>query len=194
MGPLTIRLALATLLRIMITGNPAFGAPWSTLLKAVTAVAVVTLVAVGLVFLTLFPRELEAGLPLDFALLTVLSSLFGSALFVVRGYGLEPGVLLVRRLLWSTRIPLDGLARAWTDPTAMKGSLRLFGNGGLFVFAGLFSNRKLGRYRAFATEPRNAVVLKLSNRTVVVTPDRPAEFLQALPLFSPQVKIGEEKG
>lgn len=174
----------------MITGNSAFGAPWSTLLKAVTVFAVAILGTVGGVFLTVFPREAAAGLPFAFAMFAIFSSLLGSALFVVRGYELEPNVLLIRRLLWSTRIPLDDLTGAWADQTAMKGSLRLFGNGGLFVFAGLFTNRKLGRYRAFATEPRNAVVLRFAKRTVVVTPDRPLDFLQALPLFCPQVKTG----
>jgi hypothetical protein len=177
----------------MITSNTAFAAPWSTLLKLATGFSVAILAAVGLVFLTVFPRELSAGLPFSFAMLSVLGSLLGSALFVVRGYELEPGVLLVRRLLWSTRIPLDNLTRAWADETAMRGSLRLFGNGGLFVFAGLFTNRKLGRYRAFATQPRNSVVLKFPDRTVVVTPDRPLEFLQVLPLFCPQVKIEQSR-
>ena len=175
----------------MNTGSYTFGAPWSTLLKVTTVFSVAILAGVGFVFVTVFPREVAAEVPYYFAMLAVFGSLLGSALFVVRGYELEPNALLVRRLLWSTRIPLDKLTSAWADETAMKGSLRLFGNGGLFVFAGLFTNRKLGRYRAFATQPRNSVVLKFSNRTVVVTPDRPVEFLQALPYFCPQVKIGE---
>jgi hypothetical protein len=175
----------------MMTSGNAFGAPWSTLLKIATGFSVVVLAGVGITFVTVFPRDLAAGLPFSFAMLSIFGTVLGSALFVVRGYELEPNVLLVRRLLWSTRIPLDNLTNAWADPTAMKKSLRLFGNGGLFVFAGLFTNRKLGRYRAFATQPRNSVVLKLSNRTVVVTPDRPRDFLQALPLFCPRVKIGE---
>lgn len=176
----------------MNTRSNAFGAPWSTLLKGVTAFAVAILMAVGIVFLTVFPRQMDAGrLPFALAMAGIFSSLLGSALFVVRGYELEPNVLLIRRLFWSTRIPLDNLANAWADPAATKGSLRLFGNGGLFVFAGLFTNRKLGRYRAFATEPRNAVVLRFPDRTVVVTPDRPSQFLQALQLFLPQVRLEE---
>ncbi|HEX3126953.1 MAG TPA: PH domain-containing protein [Thermoanaerobaculia bacterium] len=174
----------------MINSNSSFGAPWSTLLKIMTAFAVAILAIVGFVFVTEFPREVAAEIPFYFAMLAVSGAFLGSAFFVVRGYELEPNVLLVRRLLWSTKIPLDNLTNAWADETAMKGSLRLFGNGGLFVFAGLFTNRKLGRYRAFATQPRNSVVLKFTNRTVVVTPDRPVEFLQALSMFCPQVKTG----
>jgi hypothetical protein len=174
----------------MITSSNAFGAPWSTLLKIATIFSLVVLIGVGIIFIKVFPRGLGAELPSTYVMLSVFVTFFGSVLFVVRGYELEPNVLLVRRLLWSTRIPLDNLTNAWADETAMKGSMRLFGNGGMFVFAGIFTNRKLGRYRAFATQPRNSVVLRFSNRTVVVTPDRPLEFLQTLSLFCPQVKMG----
>jgi Bacterial PH domain len=188
--PWVLTMEAIILLTTMITSSNAFGAPWSTLLKVATAFSVVVLAGVGITFITVVPRDLAAGLPFSFAMLSVFGTFSGSALFVVRGYEIEPNVLLVRRLLWSTRIPLDNLTNAWADETAMKGSLRLFGNGGLFVFAGLFTNRKLGRYRAFATQPRNSVVLKFTNRTLVVTPDRPLEFLQTLSLFYPQVKMG----
>ena len=50
---------------------------------------------------------------------------------------------------------------------------RLCGIGGLFVFCGLFWSRKLGRYRAYITDPRRAVVLRFGNKVVVVTPDEP---------------------
>ncbi len=52
----------------------------------------------------------------------------------------------------------------------MKGSIRTFGNGGLFCFSGRFRNRKLGSYRAFATDPKLAVVLRFPDKIVVVTP------------------------
>jgi len=73
----------------------------------------------------------------------------------------------------------------------MKGSLRLFGNGGLFSSSGLFWNRRLGRYRAFATDPGNAVVLEFPDRTLVVTPESPSGFLAALKLYRPYARIGE---
>ncbi len=71
----------------------------------------------------------------------------------------------------------DGLTQA---PTAMAGSLRIAGNGGLFSFTGWFWSRRLGRYRAFVTDPARSVVLKFSDRTVVVSPDVPEEFVAAL--------------
>jgi hypothetical protein len=59
----------------------------------------------------------------------------------------------------------------------MRGSLRLLGNGGLFSFSGEFWNRRLGRYRALATDPSRAVVLRYPGRTIVITPHDPQQFI-----------------
>jgi len=59
----------------------------------------------------------------------------------------------------------------------MRGSLRLFGNGGLFAITGWFWNRKLGRYRAFATDPARAVVLRYATRRILLTPDDVQKFI-----------------
>lgn len=75
---------------------------------------------------------------------------------------------------------LTDLQSVEVDPRAMTKSIRLIGNGGLFCFAGLFKNKHLGKYRAFATNPRNAVVLRFSHRTVVVTPEEPESFAEAI--------------
>jgi hypothetical protein len=174
----------------MISASVAFGAPWSTSLKILTVLSIAILASVCVAFAVLFPRHAAAGIPFLFAMFAVVASFCGSALFMVRGYEVEAGDLLIRRLLWTTRLPLEDLTAAWADPAAMRGSIRLFGNGGLFVFAGLFTNRKLGRYRAFATQPQHSVVLRFSHRTVVVTPDRPHDFLQTVSVHCPQARIG----
>jgi hypothetical protein len=66
------------------------------------------------------------------------------------------------------------------DSTAMKGSIRIFGNGGLFSFSGSFRNRKLGSYRAYVTDVKNAVVIKLPSGVLVVSPDSPDRFVDAV--------------
>ena len=173
----------------MITGDTFFGAPWSATLKVLTTFSVVILAGVAVLFATVFPRDLLAGVPFTLAMFIVLTTLLGSALFMVRGYEVDSGNLLIRRLLWSTVLSLSELKEAWSDPTAMARSLRLFGNGGLFVFAGLFWNRKLGKYRAFATLPRNSVVLKFPRRSVVVTPESPVQFLAAIARSCPHANV-----
>ena len=61
----------------------------------------------------------------------------------------------------------------------MNASLRTWGIGGVFSFSGHFVNT-LGRYRAFVTDPQRTVVLRLSRGILVVSPDRPEDFVDAV--------------
>ncbi len=108
----------------------------------------------------------------------------GAALFVIRGYTIEPKVLAVQRLLWATRLPLAGLQSAEVLPNVMRGSLRLFGNGGLLAITGLYRNRTLGNYRAFVTDLNRTVVLRFPGKTVVVSPENPERFAAEISQFA----------
>ncbi|SDZ87359.1 PH domain-containing protein [Microbulbifer marinus] len=155
-----------------------YQAPWSRQLKWITALTSVILLGIPLLLLDKAPQA-ESRL-YTVAILLPPAIFVLSALFAIRGYRIERTALLILRFGWHTRIPLQGLTSAEADPEAMHGSIRLFGNGGLFGFTGLYRNSKLGRYRAFATDSSRAVVLHFPERTLVVTPDRPAQFAAAL--------------
>jgi Bacterial PH domain len=146
-------------------------APWSRSLIGISVS--VSLLMAGI---STWILVLERG-PWGVGLLPVVM-VVTSALFQVRGYTVGPGGLQIHRLLWITRVGLEGLKEVLRDPEAMRGSLRLLGNGGLFSFTGLFRNRTLGMYRAFVTDPRRAVVLRLPRRTVVVSPADPEAFVR----------------
>jgi hypothetical protein len=103
-----------------------------------------------------------------------------SALFCIRGYAVEEDALLIRRLLWTTRISLAGLQSAAVVPKAMNGSLRTCGNGGLFSFTGWYWNRSLGSYRAWVTDLPNTVVLRVGGRTLVLSPEPAEAFVRDL--------------
>jgi hypothetical protein len=120
--------------------------------------------------------------------------LFGSLLFMVTGYAVDGTELYVGRLLWSTRIPLETLSRVWIEPAVCKGSIRVFGNGGLFSFTGLFYSKRLGRYRLFATDISRSVVLILPARVVVITPAEPEAFIELVRQSFPNVQVGPPDG
>jgi len=150
-----------------------FKAPWGKALRIVSTFAAAILLGLavlpvpGLWWFRILPLALLAGaLP-----------------FVVRGYAIREDALLIRRLFWDTRIVLNGLQSACFDPSVMCGSVRTCGNGGLFSFTGWYWNRKIGSYRAYATDLNRTVVLTFANRRVVVTPDRPEDFVRALSVF-----------
>lgn len=162
-------------------------APWATSLKATSFAGSAILIAVGYALSRAVPTGTHAPFAESFGMLIAwLPPLVGAAalLFVVRGYELAPGELRIRRLLWSTRVPLAGLAEVRADSQAMAGSMRLFGNGGLFSFTGLFRSRTLGRYRAFVTDPAQAVVLRTESRVTIVSPADPQAFVEAVKSFA----------
>ncbi len=68
------------------------------------------------------------------------------------------------------------------EPDALRGSLRIFGNGGGFSFSGFYYSKRLGSFRAFVTDRRRTVVLRYANRRVVLSPATPEDFVQDLAL------------
>lgn len=134
---------------------------------------IMTVLFLGLMTAVLFAVPPPANL-------LVLAIVAVTATFSVRGYSVRPGVLLIHRPGWATKIPLDRLVSAEAEPNATLGSIRVFGIGGAFAFVGRFRNSTLGAYRAYVTDPDLCVVLKLGPETVVVTPDSPARFVEAV--------------
>lgn len=152
-----------------------FRAPWSTLLKTATtfSIALLTLTFVAGVFSRSY-APWPASLLLTAAPLLIIAA---AALFMVRGYVLTEDAILVKRLGWCTRLPLAGLQSVAGDVEAMRRSIRVFGNGGLLSFSGEFWSRRMGRYRALATDPDRVVVLRYPKRTIVITPHDPQHFI-----------------
>lgn len=155
-----------------------FDAPWGTALKVMSGL--ITLLLLGVVWLGLRTEADMGAIWYTSMVATPLVILLSAAIYIVLGYRLTRERLLVRRLGWSTPIDLDGLEAVAADPGAMIGSKRLFANGGLFSFCGRFRSRRLGIYRAFATDPNRSVILRWAQRTVVITPDDPERFVRAL--------------
>jgi hypothetical protein len=161
-------------------------APWSGFLKGISIVVTLLLLGISWLAASLMPAH---ALPLLRTAAIALPPLvlLIAVPFVVRGYELRDGMLHVRRLGWTTRVVLGELREAATDPEAGAGSIRLFGNGGLFSFSGWFRNARLGRYRAFVTDWQCAVVLRATACTMVLSPADPAGFVRGLKVpVSPQ--------
>jgi hypothetical protein len=147
--------------------NADFRAPWSATLKLSTSLFFGLLAAIC--FIT-------DGIDSYLIAAILLLSLFLS----VTGYSVRDGTLMVHRLLWRTRLDLDQLSGIEIQPYITNGSIRLFGIGGLFASVGNFRNQALGSYRAYITDPKNAVVLDFNGEIVVVTPADPLAFERAI--------------
>jgi hypothetical protein len=150
-----------------------YKAPWGFGLTAVSTL--VTLLAAGILLASVFTETMPAAAGWLAPLLVS-----GTVPFVVRSYRIEAGEIRIRRLFWETRLEILTLAAAEFQPGAMSKSLRICGNGGAFSFTGWFWNRRLGKFRAFVTDFRRTVVLRFPEKTVLVSPDAPEDFVREL--------------
>jgi hypothetical protein len=152
-----------------------FNAPWGKPLKLMTGLCL--LILVGIPLIGIFTGPGGYVIWILGMIVMPLTILVISAFFMIRGYILTMDALLIQRLGWNSRLDLTNLISVEVKPKAMSGSIRTFGNGGMFCFAGAFHNKKLGSYRAFVTDNNRTVILKFAKRTVVVSPDKPDEFI-----------------
>lgn len=152
-----------------------FNAPWGAGLKRISTVSTVALLIGTLI--GMYAWRQTGALVTLFAVFAPPLMILLAAFCIVRGYELSADAIVVRRLGWSNRLPIDGLLSVAGDNEAMNGSYRLFANAQLLSYTGYFWNRKLGRYRAFATDPSRAVVLTYPKRKIVITPDDPQRFI-----------------
>jgi len=154
-----------------------FSAPWSRSLRITTAVSLAILLLVSLTLLLFAGPRRPLGWRVAMAALPALL-LLGALPFMVRGYVLTEKDIEVRRLGWRTVLPLAGLVAVTGQPQGLRGSLRLLGNGGLFAVSGWFWNRRLGRFRAYVTDPQRAVLLRYRDgRQIMVTPHDVQHFI-----------------
>jgi hypothetical protein len=145
-----------------------FRAPWSWTVWALTLLAGGALAAGVLTSGVVWVQLVLGGV------------LLGALVFGVRGYSVHEGTILVHRLGWATRFPLDEVDDVELAPNVTIGSIRSFGNGGLFGYVGHYRNETLGAYRAYATDGTNAVVLRHADGPIVITPDDPVAFVEAV--------------
>jgi uncharacterized protein (DUF58 family) len=110
----------------------------------------------------------------------VLAILLSGWLFSPISYVVTDTRVVVRRPLFNVLINRGDITNVIVDPVAMRGSIRLGGNGGLFGFTGYFRNSKLGSYKAYATDPARAVVVETRDGVYVLTPKNVSEFVAAL--------------
>lgn len=162
---------------------PPFSAPWSFKLKLTTGVFVLLLLGLP-IGIEVFGGNTGESLRLTLGIPVLI--LVGCATFTIRGYSIEGDTLHVHRLGWRTAIDLSMLREVEMRPGATAGSIRTFGNGGLFGFIGRFRNGLLGAYRAYVTDASHEVVLELGDDTLVISPGEPALFIETIEQRHPE--------
>lgn len=160
-----------------------FQAGWDRRLTALTWACSAAVLAAALLVAWVGLSRVDAGLPRALIVSGAalpLVALGCAALLAPRGYALDGKVLRIERRLGSLEIPLARVRAVEPLPAErLRGSLRLLGSEGFFGYFGRFRNRDLGHYRMYATRSDGYVLVE-AEVPIVLTPDRPAEFVAAL--------------
>lgn len=124
---------------------------------------------------------------ISFAIQSVLLASIVLALILVsyayspRGYTLDPGFAVVRRLAGAVNIPLADIQEVRTaNAEDVRGCIRLWGSGGLFGYYGLFRTSKLGKCTWYVTDRKKLVVLITRTKTFLLSPDDVNGFISAV--------------
>ncbi len=154
-----------------------YQAPWGKSLKVISALLVV--LAVGMIFGASLLPDGTPGWRIG-TRWGLSAAVLGFLPFMVLGYEITADAIFIRRPLWKTRLDRTGLKSAEVVPKAMSKCLRTCGNGGGFSFTGWYWSKPLGAFTAYVTDLDRTVVLRFEKRTVVVSPDRPEDFVKDL--------------
>lgn len=101
-----------------------------------------------------------------------------------RGYSVWQGEITIKRIAGSVRLNLRDareLRRATADD--LRGTLRLFGSGGMFGYYGLFRTSKLGRAWWYVTDRSNIVIVVTGAGVTLISPDDVDGLLAACAQF-----------
>ena len=159
-----------------------FSAPWGLRVTLMTGVALV--IFLGPVVTLLLAGLMEnPGLALlagSLLLVCITFLLLVARAYRIQGYVVSRDGVVVLRPGKNLSFDLAELESVEIDPKAMRWTYKAC-NGGLFSFGGKnCRNRRLGRYDAYATDPARSVVLRFPDRIVVMTPDDPHAFVEAI--------------
>jgi hypothetical protein len=102
--------------------------------------------------------------------------------FSVRGYYVDNEELIIGRPFSEVKIRRSDIIKVELlseDP--LKNATRLVGSGGMFGYYGLFSNPILKTFTMYGTQTQHYVLLlTLSGKKIIVTPDEAVAFVEAL--------------
>jgi hypothetical protein len=159
-----------------------FGATWDRTLKVATALSSALLLAVAAAVYLVVARAGLPALAVPVLLLALVVTPASTWALAPRAFEVDREAVRVLRNAWAPLVlPLRSIEVAELLPAeGFTGVRRLVGCGGMFGYYGLYWSRAMGRFRLYATRRRELVQLRAGGTTYVLSPDRPARFLETL--------------
>lgn len=147
----------------------------------VVTIAVTILFAIIIVGQISLIKEDVKFIPIFISVFLLLIYL-GTFLFKPTNYSLTNEEIIIHRPLKDIKIDRRIISSAGLlDKEKLKGTIRMFGVGGLFGYWGNFANSKIGSMTWYATRRNNTVLITtIKNKKIVLTPNDPESFVAAL--------------
>ncbi len=166
-----------------------FNAPWDRHLLVSTMALLLVILLIAIAGTSTAVRAGMRGVALAVSVLAGGAAVVAWAL-APRAFEIGAGALRIVRNGWPrTAIPLAEIRSAGEiAPDALQGALRLVGVGGLFGSYGIYRSPALGPVRLAATRSTGLVLVRTARVAHVLTPDRPAEFVEALLAAAPSAQ------
>jgi hypothetical protein len=159
---------------------------FSTSLDTIAKVLSVMISAVALLPLVLWSEVADGAPAYITGAIVVLYAGFVLACYAwaPKSYSVSSGELRIFRSAGDKVFPLDRLTEVRrVEPREMKGTIRLWGNGGLFGYYGKMKNDALGTHALYATRRGNYVLLTIGGKRIVLTPDEPDAMVLTLSAY-----------
>ena len=152
---------------------------WVVLAVTVPVTALLLIIAAVCFARLAWAGSLEQRLVTSLAAVVCLAIIAVAWGFTPRGYRVEDRSVVIERPVGPVRLSLDGVTDVHAERSPLRGTWRLAANGGLFGFWGKFRNSALGKtFTVYATRLSEGVVLTAADRTVVISPEHPEQFVQ----------------
>ncbi len=156
-----------------------FKASMDNLAKGVTLVVTLLFLALIIGQFTIFNEVGIIGSVIIVGLLVAIYSI--TFLLHPVNYRVETNEIIIHRPLNDIRINKDNIKSVQIlEEGVLRWSVRTFGVGGLFGYFGKFANSKLGNMTWYATRRNNAVLVQTTDKKIIITPNEPEKFVQAL--------------
>ena len=159
-----------------------FSASLDRLTKGITIAITILFAFITAVQVNLFLAGQQALSILLF--LVLFSTYLFCYVYRITAYELTNDQLIIHRPFKNKFIPVSLIWKAeLPEKNALRWVIRTFGNGGLWGFYGQFSNTKIGGMTWYASRRSNMLMLHMKDgKKIVITPDEPEQFLNALSL------------
>ena len=130
-------------------------------------------------------NRLQNVSPMFFVSFVLIATMIAMYMYRPKGIVVTNDALIIDRQVKPVTIQYSDIKSVKQVTNELKGSIRTFGNGGLFGYIGKYYNRNIGKMTWYCTQRKNFVLVELNDkRNIIITPDHPQDLLLELKAYT----------